>query len=282
MKKTVLLSLLVFCMFPGFLSAAPCITADDIAQHLGISFWKFDQNTLPPKFSASIVEIKDGKVGGDYISPITLSFTGDLVVSASEGTDGLRVGMRVLNNEVGAVHNLKSTKIGLGARLGKPKLRLDQPILLAGNFLEKNTDGTSAVVATDKIEDMTSGIALLIREIKPPLGVFTPWMNYKKMQAFLDPLEKKNDKNKNFWDRGHWLSAVEGRWENGEPQFRLKIVESPKGKKCWWFWWFNQDQESYNKHIHRLSDEGFRLVSDNSFAWPDGSRRYSGVWHRVE
>ncbi|EIQ00790.1 hypothetical protein OpiT1DRAFT_05346 [Opitutaceae bacterium TAV1] len=111
---------------------------------------------------------------------------------------------------------------------------------------------------------------------------FTPWMTYKEMGEFLAPLEKKDETNKNFWDHGHWLTAVEGRWDNGIPQFRLKIGDSPKEKKHGWFWWYNQSQESFNQHIHELSDQGFVLVQHNSFEWPDGSRRFSGVWHKIE
>ncbi|WP_043583106.1 hypothetical protein [Geminisphaera colitermitum] len=277
--KTILLSLLVFSFSPQLMQAASAITADDIARHLGITIWKFDQNTLPPKFSASIVEIKDGKVIGDYVSPAIFSFSGDLVISASDSKEGLRVSMGVPET---TVRNLENKNIGFGACLTRPKFLLDQPILLAGNFRKKVGAETEAVAITNKIEDVASGIALVVREILPPMGVFTPWMNNKEMEVFLDPLGKKDANNKNFWDRGHWLAAVEGRWESGRPQFRLKIEKSPKGKKLWWFWWFNQDQESYNKHIHRLSDEGFVLVSDNSFEWPDGSRRFSGVWHKVE
>jgi hypothetical protein len=74
---------------------------------------------------------------------------------------------------------------------------------------------------------------------------------------------------------------VEGRWHNGQPQFRLRIGESPKSGPRWWSWWFNQDQASFNKHIHDLADDNFVMVCANSFQWPDGTTRYNGVWHRV-
>lgn len=110
---------------------------------------------------------------------------------------------------------------------------------------------------------------------------FSPWMTYREMDAFLQPLEAKDETGKNFWAKGHWVTAVEGRWAEGRPQFRVKIGPVPSNRKHAWYWWFNQDQTSYNKHIHRLSDQGFVLVSHNTFTWPDGTVRYSGVWHKI-
>ncbi len=116
----------------------------------------------------------------------------------------------------------------------------------------------------------------------PKQPQFTAWMTYKEMDAYLAPLEKKGEDGKNYWDNRHWITAVEGRWEKGVPRFRVKTGDAPKTGRYWWYWWFNQDQESFNKKIHDLSDKGFTLVSHNSFAWPDGTLRYSGVWQKVE
>ncbi len=111
---------------------------------------------------------------------------------------------------------------------------------------------------------------------------FTKWMTYAEMDAYLAPLGVKDADGKNFWDRRHWLTAVEGRWSDGRPQFRLRIGDAPKTGQYWWWWWFNQDEKSYNRHIHDMADDHCTMVYGNSFEWPDGSKRYSGVWHRVE
>lgn len=110
---------------------------------------------------------------------------------------------------------------------------------------------------------------------------FTAWMTYKEMDAYLAPLEKKADDGKNFWDRRHWVTAVEGRWEKGIPQFRIRVADAPADGRYSWYWWFNQDQTSFNQKIHDLSDKGFTLVQHNAFAWPDGTLRYSGVWQKI-
>jgi len=110
---------------------------------------------------------------------------------------------------------------------------------------------------------------------------FTPWMTYQQMDGFLKPLGIKDQEGKNFWDRRHWLNGVEGRWHDGQPEFRLRVGDAPEKGAYWWYWWFNQDEKSFNSHIHDQSDDHFKLVFSNVFEWPDGSKRYSGVWHKV-
>lgn len=113
-------------------------------------------------------------------------------------------------------------------------------------------------------------------------NTFTPWMRPAEFSAFLNEREAKRDDGKNFWSRGHWITAVEGRWENGAPEYRVRVGDAPADRRYWWYWWFNQSQEDFNRHLHRLSDQGFTLVHSSSFQWPDGTERFSGVWHKIE
>lgn len=116
----------------------------------------------------------------------------------------------------------------------------------------------------------------------PRKASFSPWMRLPEFSARLNELEAKQADGKNFWAHGHWIAAVEGRWEKGAPEFRIRIGDTPAGQRYWWYWWFNQSREDFNRHIHRLSDDGFTLVYSNKFQWPDGSERFSGVWHKTE
>lgn len=113
-------------------------------------------------------------------------------------------------------------------------------------------------------------------------NAFTPWMRSTEFSAFLNEREKKHDDGKNFWSRGHWITAVEARWEKGAPEYRIKTGNTPADRRYWWYWWFNQSQEDFNRHLHRLADDGFTLVHSNQIEWPDGTIRYSGVWHKVD
>ena len=114
---------------------------------------------------------------------------------------------------------------------------------------------------------------------------FTPWMTGAELDKFCADHEGQPPNNHpNFWDKGHWVEAVEGRWHNGVPQYRVRVEKSPKGKGgyYWWYWYFNQDQQSFSLHVHELADKGFTLLDPNSFLRPDDTRRYQGVWHKVQ
>jgi hypothetical protein len=110
---------------------------------------------------------------------------------------------------------------------------------------------------------------------------FTPWMSLSEMNAYLEGLDGDKPEGKNFWDRRNWLTGVEGRWEAGIPQYRLSHSPVPECRTYWWFWYFNQDQKSFDRHVHELADEGFTLVHFNSYVRPGGGERFQGVWQKL-
>jgi hypothetical protein len=101
------------------------------------------------------------------------------------------------------------------------------------------------------------------------------------MNAYLEGLDGDKTGGKNYWDRGNWINAVEGRWEAGIPQYRLTHSAVPEHRDYWWYWYFNQDRESFDRMVHRMADEGFTLVQFNSFVRTGGSERFQGVWHKL-
>jgi len=109
---------------------------------------------------------------------------------------------------------------------------------------------------------------------------FTPWMSLAELNAFMKTFDSKQPGGKNYWDQGHWITAAEGRWYCGIPQYRIHYGDAPKDQGYWWYWYFNQDAASFNKKIHDYSDDGFTLVYYNRLRWPDGAYRYQGVWHK--
>jgi hypothetical protein len=111
---------------------------------------------------------------------------------------------------------------------------------------------------------------------------FTDWMGPNEFASYLNDRETRQADGKNFWARGHWINAVEGRWHKGSSEFRIKVGEAPSDRRYWWYWWFNQTPEDFDHHIRRLSDEGFTLVHSDSFQRPDGTTRHCGVWQKVE
>ncbi len=63
---------------------------------------------------------------------------------------------------------------------------------------------------------------------------------------------------------------------------RLRFETVPPHKHAWWYWWVNQDQASFDKHLNELADDHFTLVSYSMMEWPDGTKRHYGVWHKLE
>ncbi len=111
---------------------------------------------------------------------------------------------------------------------------------------------------------------------------FTPWMSHADLDQFLSQYDSTPPGgHPNYWDKGHWINAVEGRWHNGIPEYRIRYGTVPPHRARWWYWYLNQDQESYSRHVHELADQGFTLLDPNSFLRPDGTRRYQGVWQKL-
>ena len=110
---------------------------------------------------------------------------------------------------------------------------------------------------------------------------FTPWMSLQEQSELLKKYDTAQPGEQSFWNQGHWITAAEGRWQDGIPQYRLRIVDAPKEQGYSWYWYFNQDKDAFNKKIHTYSDGGYRLVYWNAFQWPDGSKRYQGVWQKL-
>lgn len=111
---------------------------------------------------------------------------------------------------------------------------------------------------------------------------WTPWMDMAQMGAFMAALDGDKPGGKNYWDRGHWITAVEGRWQDGKPEHRIRYAPTPKGKKAvTWYWWLNANQEEWAGHVEKYADSGFTLNHFSSYQRPDGRTIYDGVWHKV-
>lgn len=111
---------------------------------------------------------------------------------------------------------------------------------------------------------------------------FTPWMSHDDLDRFLVQFDTvPPGGHPNYWDNGHWIDAVEARWHDGIPEYRIRYGPIPQGYSGAWYWYINQDQTSFSIHVHEFADRGFVLLDPNSYLRPDNSRRYQGVWHKL-
>ena len=109
---------------------------------------------------------------------------------------------------------------------------------------------------------------------------FTSWMSLSELNAFMTTFDSKHPGEPSYWDQGHWITAVDGRWHCGIPQYRIRYGDAPKGQGFRWYWFINQDRGSFNHDIQRYTEDGFILGFYSRLRWPDGTFRYQGVWHK--
>lgn len=107
---------------------------------------------------------------------------------------------------------------------------------------------------------------------------FTSWMKKSDLDSYFQVLNNF-DEDKNFFAKGHWVTAVEGRWHKGNFEYRVKYGNSP-AKRHAWYWLINQDYSTFLEKSDEYHNGGFRLVYAQSFKSQTGELRYQGVWHK--
>lgn len=118
------------------------------------------------------------------------------------------------------------------------------------------------------------------RAAGPPSGSdgFTAWMSPLALDTYIRQQNGGHDDD--FWERGHWITAVEGRWQSGEHQFRIAYEEIPDMDSLQWQYRANQSFEQFTGQIEELARRGYRLVQSQFFEHPEEGLRYQGVWRR--
>jgi hypothetical protein len=108
---------------------------------------------------------------------------------------------------------------------------------------------------------------------------FSDWMNHIDLDNYFFVLNNGDDET-SFFEKGHRITALEGRWNNNQVEYRVTYGDS-KGSAHWW-WWMNQPYESFVKKLKMYEKKGAQLVYSQSFLMPDGTARYQGVWNDID
>jgi hypothetical protein len=108
---------------------------------------------------------------------------------------------------------------------------------------------------------------------------FSDWVNHTCLENYFFVLNN-GDEETSFFEKGHRITALEGRWNNNEAEYRVTYGDS-KDSVRWW-WWMNQPYESFVKKLEMYEKKGARLVYSQSFLMPDGTARYQGVWDSLD
>lgn len=124
-----------------------------------------------------------------------------------------------------------------------------------------------------------TGRALSPKEIseRPSLGKdFTPWLSPLALDSYMRA--KDQGHTVGFWDRGHWMTSIEGRWKDGSHEFRIRYAKTPNKPDWRWEYRINLTPEQFLETHAHMRENGFSLVSSQSFQHPDKKRRYQAVW----
>lgn len=107
---------------------------------------------------------------------------------------------------------------------------------------------------------------------------FTLWMSPLALDTFIR--QRNRGFEKTYWERGHWIKAVEGRWGNGAHEFRIAIAKMPDEARLHWYYRIDQTEREFSETLQRLEKEGYSLAQSHAYDHPDGSKRYQGVWQK--
>ncbi len=105
---------------------------------------------------------------------------------------------------------------------------------------------------------------------------FTPWLSPLALDTYIRQLNQGFGQT--FWQRGYWITAVEGRWYNGAHEFRIIFKASPD--HAHWQYRANQTLTAFKSSNDDLQKEGYSMAQSQAYTRPDGMLRYQGVWHR--
>jgi len=156
----ILLALSVILAAPH-VHATQEVTGADVARHLGIHFWKFDTKSLPPRFSVALLEIQNGQVIGTYLSAMSSPEPGDLVIGMESRAGKVEATISVGTSLLG-LGALPRKEIGISAKLNPKEVLIGTPIVIAADYRPSG----GKIMISGKVEDVVSGLALLINEEK--------------------------------------------------------------------------------------------------------------------
>lgn len=140
---------------------------------------------------------------------------------------------------------------------------------------------TESLSPTDSSSDLEP-VALVLpgdgTRGEPNSGGFTPWMSPLALDTYIRT--KNAGFSESFWKRGHWITAVEGRWVDGTHEFRISYGKIPDRNTWQWQYRVNQKPEEFSRTALELRAQGFKMVQSQSFDHPDSTKRFQAVWQK--
>ncbi len=160
-----------------------------------------------------------------------------------------------------------------------PVAEIDAPEIPAASINQPVNEIPRAIPVT-MVEDGNPSPSLpLLQREGVTAADFTPWMSPLALDTYIR--QKNRGFEKTFWERGHWIKAVEGRWNNGTHEFRIAFAANPDPDRIQWYYRIDQTEAQFSETINRLRNEGYTLAQSHAYDHPDGGKRFQGVWQRT-
>lgn len=108
---------------------------------------------------------------------------------------------------------------------------------------------------------------------------FSRWMSLPEFNATMKTFDSDASEKPVGLGHGEWVTALEGRWHAGIPQYRVGHSLAPDVQYLW-HWAVNLDRHAFNVSMFDYATQGFVLVYFNKFQGPDGAPKYQAVWRK--
>lgn len=107
---------------------------------------------------------------------------------------------------------------------------------------------------------------------------FTSWMSPLALETYLR--QKNRGYQGNFWSRGNWIRAIEGRWHEGAREVRIALGTMAVPGQIEWAYRIDMTEIAFAEELARKGNEGYSLAQSQAHRHPDGTKRYQAVWQK--
>lgn len=102
---------------------------------------------------------------------------------------------------------------------------------------------------------------------------FTKWMGQDEFQQW---------RLVNLDHQPVYMSAIEGRLDHGQRQWRVRLVPKPQGVRWSWKWFYGIDEKFYQELVDKnVTQQGYRQIWTQSFLNESGERRFQVIFLRI-
>ena len=101
----------------------------------------------------------------------------------------------------------------------------------------------------------------------------TNWLPVSEFKAYVAEKEKKN-----VWGRYNWITSVQGRYKDGQVEYRLRYESAPSDGGFKWRWCYGLKEDQFRKRKKEAKKMAVPLVHEQSFTLPSGEKLYQAVW----